>query len=56
MGAYSTVTITRERAIREIIDRVYEASNEELSNALFALTENHVLDNYTVVGDEPKEN
>ena len=52
MGVYSTVTITREEAIRRITDALETATNEELSRALFALTEDHVLDNYTVILDE----
>ena len=54
MGAYSTVTITRDEAISRIADALSQATNEELSQALFALTQDHVLDNYTVVGEEPQ--
>ena len=54
MGAYSTVTITRDEAISRICDAVGGATNAELSEAFFALTANHVLDNYTVVGEEPE--
>jgi hypothetical protein len=54
MGAYSTVTITRDEAIGRIADALSQATNDELSQALFALTQDHVLDNYMVVGEEPK--
>lgn len=49
MGAYSTVTISRAEAIRQILERIDKATNEELAAALFALTQDHVLDNYCVV-------
>lgn len=48
MGAYSTVDITRDEAISRIVDRLNTATNAELENALFALTQDHVLDNYRV--------
>lgn len=51
MGAYSTVTISREYAIEKIMALLYDASNDEVSSALFALTENHTLDNYCVVDE-----
>lgn len=49
MGVYSTVTITREEAIQRILELVETATNEELSAALFGLTQDHILDNYQVV-------
>lgn len=53
MGVYSTVTITRKKAIECIIALIEEtASNEEIGNALFALTKNHTYDNYWVVDTE----
>ncbi len=52
MGVYSTVDITRQDAVNRIIELVEKATNAELSQALFALTENHVLDNYRVVDRE----
>lgn len=52
MGAYSTVSISRERAISEIIDKLDEATDEEISAALFALTSDHTLDNYDVFSKE----
>ena len=51
MGAYSTVTITREEALLRIDEMLYSATNDELSEALFALTQEHVADNYTVIDD-----
>lgn len=56
MGAYSTVDITRQYAISKILELVDEATNEELSGALFALTENRCLDNYRVVDTESECN
>ena len=51
MGAYSTITIDRQTAIQKILDALDEATNEEISEALFALTSDHCLDNYCVVGN-----
>lgn len=51
MGAYSTVDITRDQAIDYIGRLLDQATNEELSNALFALTENKCLDNYNIVDE-----
>lgn len=49
MSAYSTITITCEEAITKILELVDQATNEELSQALFALTADHVCDNYSVI-------
>lgn len=49
MGAYSTVIITREDAIKKILDALDDSTNEEIADALFALTQNHSLNNYIVV-------
>ena len=51
MGVYSTVTINRSFAIGRIVSLLNDATNEELSQALFALTCDHQLDNYTVLSD-----
>ena len=49
MGAYSTRYITKREALAGIMERLLDATNEELSETLFALTCDHVLDNYIVV-------
>ena len=56
MGAYSTVLITRQRAISHIIELLDEATDEEIGDALFALTQNHRMDNYGVVAELPPKN
>lgn len=38
MGIYSTMSITREDAIREILSRLETAKDEEVAEALFQLT------------------
>jgi uncharacterized protein YrzB (UPF0473 family) len=48
MGAYSTLTISRETAIERILSLIDEASNEELADALFALTASKTGYNYCV--------
>lgn len=55
MGPYSTVDITRDEVIRRIQDALGSATNEELGDALFALTCDHVLDNYCVVDVSPPD-
>jgi hypothetical protein len=52
MGAYSTVELTKEEVLSLIYDRLEDATNEELCDALFALTQNRVLDNYRIVEEE----
>lgn len=52
MGVYSTVNISRKTAIKRIMSRLLDATNDELSEALFELTKNHVLDNYWVWDEE----
>lgn len=52
MGAYSTRYITKKEALSGIMERLLEATNEELADTLFALTRDHVLDNYIVVDTE----
>ena len=46
MGAHSTVNLTA----------LDEATDEEISAALFALLGNRVLDNYRIVPDEGEDN
>ena len=48
MGVYSTVTLTREQVLGLIDDLLDDATNDELCDALFALTQDHTLDNYTI--------
>jgi hypothetical protein len=43
--------MTREEAIREIINGLEEATNEELAAALFGLYQDKRLDNYSVVDE-----
>jgi hypothetical protein len=49
MGAYSTVSITKEDAIKEILAALDEATDEELADALFALKRERTLYNYRIV-------
>lgn len=55
MGIYSTVTISRSDAIERIQQALESATNEELANALFALTCDHTASNYTVRYDPELE-
>jgi hypothetical protein len=52
MGVYSTETLSRSEALQRITKALATATNAELSAALFGLTENRTLSNYTVVNDE----
>lgn len=52
MGAYSTRLLSRQKALSMIMERLFSATNEELSEALFELTRDHILDNYTVYDTE----
>jgi len=49
MGVYSTLTISRKDALREIQSRLLDASNKEIGECLFELTCNHTFNNYWVV-------
>lgn len=55
MGVYSTRTINRSYVIEKIISLLQQATNDELSNALFQLTCDHCLDNYDVLNDDEYE-
>lgn len=60
MGVYSTLDITREDAIRLIIMRLRAhdcslCSDEELSQALFAICGDRVLHNFIIVSPEDYE-
>lgn len=52
MGIYSTLNITREDVIVRIQNLLDKASNQELEEALFALTCNHTYDNYVIMTEE----
>ena len=49
MGIYSTLTVSRETALKVIKGCLEQASNEELGKILFDLFSNEYLYNYTVV-------
>lgn len=51
MGAYSTMSITREDAMKEILSRVVSASDEMLEDLLFDLIGNKTLYNFRIVGE-----
>jgi hypothetical protein len=48
MGAYSTVTLTREEVVERIGSYLSEATDEELCDALFALAQRTSGFNYTI--------
>ena len=48
MGVYSTRDISRDKAIQMIEDALYDATNEELAEAVFELYKNKTLNNYWV--------
>lgn len=48
MGAYSTIELTRESATAMILELIDDATDEEVADALFALTQNRRLDNYRI--------
>jgi len=49
MGVHSTMCITREDAIKEIINRLDTASDEEIAEALFGIAGNKLLFNFWIV-------
>lgn len=54
MGVHTTCSITREDAIQEIIRKLFNASDDELSSMMFALYGDETLQNYRIVyGYEP---
>lgn len=55
MGAYSTIVITRSRAIAEIVKQMGMATNEELATILDLKLEDRLY-NCTVVDDGTKGN
>jgi len=52
MGSYSTLTITRRAAKQAITLFLDEATDEELSDALFGLLADRTFHNFTVVPED----
>lgn len=52
MGVYSTEMVTRQEALSRIYSALEDASDEEISEVLFALFANKVLNNYMIVPGE----
>jgi hypothetical protein len=51
MGIYSTVEVHRSFAIRKIMDKLFESSDEQISQILFELYEREQFNNYRIVPD-----
>jgi hypothetical protein len=49
MGVYSTMAITRQDALAEIMQRLQTASDEQVAAVLFDLTHHQRLFNYSIV-------
>ncbi len=59
MGVYSTVEITRQDAMRVILDKLDTATDEQIADLLFDLigregVPNSRLENYTIVSEYEK--
>jgi hypothetical protein len=52
MGAYSTVQVHRTFAIRKIMDRLFEAPNEQIAEILFELYGQYQLNYFRIIPDE----
>ncbi len=51
MGAYSTVDVTRDTAIKAIINCLFDATDEQIEEILFSLYGDQRLNNYNIVCD-----
>ena len=54
MGIYSTIFVTREYAIKEILEHIAMASDRDLAEVLFDLKKDKVLYNYIIDDDEAR--